>query len=293
MKLSLCNEVVRDLTFAEQCRLARELGYDGIEVAPFTLGEQPHRLPPASRRQVRAQAEAEGLTITGLHWLLVTPEGLSITAPDPQVRARTLDVMRGLIELCTDLGARYLVHGSPKQRAVPDGESVSEAADRASETFAAVAPDAEAAGVIYCIEPLAASETRLFNTVDEAVRLVDQVGSPALQAMIDVCAAAQTETLPVPDLVDHWLPGGRIGHVHLNDPNRRAPGQGALRFGPILDALRRHDYQGWCGVEPFVYEPDGPTTAARAIGYLSGLLESHAARATRRPALRPQDGRSG
>jgi hypothetical protein len=27
-------------------------------------------------------------------------------------------------------------------------------------------------------------------------------------------------------------------------------------------------------VEPFVYEPDGPSCAARAIGYLRGLQET-------------------
>ena len=291
MKLSLCNEVVRDLPFEEQCRLARDLGYDGLEVAPFTLGEQPHRLPDAKRREIRAQAERHDLVITGLHWLLITPEGLSITEPDPQVRTRTVDVMRGLIGLCADLGGRYLVHGSPRQRAVPTGETADDAQARAAEAFATVAKDAETAGVTYCIEPLAAGETALFNTVEQAARVVDAIGSPALRTMIDACAAAQSEALPLPELIDRWLPRGQIAHIHLNDPNRRAPGQGALRFGPILDALRRHSYQDWCGVEPFVYRPDGPTTAARAIGYLAGLLEQQAERAGRRPVLRPKGGR--
>jgi D-psicose/D-tagatose/L-ribulose 3-epimerase len=65
-----------------------------------------------------------------------------------------------------------------------------------------------------------------------------------------------------------------VAHVHLNDPNRRAPGQGDLRFGPILAALQRQGYAGIASVEPFVYEPDGPTCAARARGYLQGLLEA-------------------
>ena len=47
-----------------------------------------------------------------------------------------------------------------------------------------------------------------------------------------------------------------------------------LRFAPILAALRRQGYAGIASVEPFVYEPDGPTSAARAIGYLKGLLEA-------------------
>jgi D-psicose/D-tagatose/L-ribulose 3-epimerase len=96
--------------------------------------------------------------------------------------------------------------------------------------------------------------------------------------MIDTCAAGQAEAEPIPDLIDRWLPGGQVAHIHLNDPNRRAPGQGELRFAPILAALQRQGYDGIASVEPFLYEPDGPTSAARAIGYLKGVLEAQQTR---------------
>ncbi|MDX1540597.1 MAG: sugar phosphate isomerase/epimerase family protein [Geminicoccaceae bacterium] len=273
MRIALCNEVVRDLSIPDQARLAAGLGYHGLEIAPFTLGEEPHRLPMERRREVRSMVEDAGLRITGLHWLLVTPDGLSITARDPAVIERTVGVMRALVELCHDLGGSYLVHGSPKQRAVVPGDTVGTASARAADAFAQVAPAAEQAGVVYLIEPLARSETEVINTVDEAVAIVDAVASPALLTMIDACAAAQSEDDPVPALIERWVPTRRIGHIHLNDRNRKAPGQGRIRFRPILEALSRTRYAGWCGVEPFVYEPDGPTSAARAVGYLQGLLE--------------------
>jgi D-psicose/D-tagatose/L-ribulose 3-epimerase len=274
MKIALCNEVVRELPFAEQCRLAAALGYDGLEIAPFTLDDEPHLLPASRRREIRQQVEDAGLAITGLHWLLVTPAGLSITDRDPAVRRRTLEVMRGLVELCRDLGGTYLVHGSPKQRAVPPGDTAGTARGRAADVFAEIAPVAAEAEVVYLIEPLARSETALINTVEDAAAIVDAIASPALLTMIDVCAASQSEDDPVPDLIGRWVPTRRIGHIHLNDRNRKAPGQGRIRFGPILEALRPARYAGWCGVEPFVYEPDGPTSAARAIGYLRGLEEA-------------------
>ncbi len=93
--------------------------------------------------------------------------------------------------------------------------------------------------------------------------------------MIDTCAAA-AEAEPPDALAARWLPRGMIAHIHLNDPNKRAPGQGRLRFGPLLSTLRRLEYGGWLAVEPFDYSPDGPSCAARAIGYLRGLLEQPA-----------------
>ena len=47
MKISLCNEVIREMEFEEQCRFCKSLGYDGLELAPFTIDENPHLIPSA------------------------------------------------------------------------------------------------------------------------------------------------------------------------------------------------------------------------------------------------------
>lgn len=271
MRLTLCNEVIRDLPFARQCELAASLGYAGLEVAPFTLhAEAPHLLPTGQRAMLRRAAADAGIAVTGLHWLLVAPAGLSITSDDAALRTRTLDVMERLVGLAADLGAGLLVHGSPGQRRVAaegDGR-------RAEAAMARAGAWAAAAGVTYCLEPLAAREANWATTLAEAVAIVARIGNPALRTMLDVSAAGNGEVEPVPALLDRWLPGGWIAHVHLNDRNRRAPGQGEDRFGPILAALRRHGYAGLCGVEPFEYLPDGPGCAAFAAGYLRGAMEA-------------------
>ena len=282
MKIALCNEVLQPLLFAQQCALAAQLGYDGLEVAPFTLAEDPMALSDAQAVQFRRIAEDAGLTISGLHWLLVAPPGLSIVSADAAVRARTAEVMERLIELCALMGGRYLVHGSPKQRSVPPGETQSAARARAIECFARAARRAEACGVTYCIEPLSPRETDFINTVAEAAALVDEIGSPALRTMIDCSAAGQSEAEPVSALMQRWMPGGRIAHVQANDPNRRGPGQGAMAFAPIIATLLRMQaaghYHGIIAVEPFDCVPDGAGSAARAIGYLRGLVEGLAPR---------------
>jgi D-psicose/D-tagatose/L-ribulose 3-epimerase len=189
------------------------------------------------------------------------------------LRARTIDIMRSLITLAVDLGAGVLVHGSPVARQLEPGEEA-EGRKRGIDSFAAIAAAAEAASVVYCIEPLSRTETAFINTVAEAVTIVDTIGSPAVRTMIDCSAAAQNEADPLPDLARRWIPIGRIGHIHLNDPNRRGPGEGDLRFAPILAALRDSGYAGGAAVEPFIYEPDGPSCAARAAGYVRGILEA-------------------
>ena len=103
-RIALCNEVLRELDFARQCALAAQLGYDGLEVAPFTLSDAPHDLPPARIAELRRMAEDAGIVVSGLHWLLIKPDGLSLTDPDQTVRLRTIDVMRRLVTLCAGLG---------------------------------------------------------------------------------------------------------------------------------------------------------------------------------------------
>lgn len=273
MRIALCNEVLAPLPFARQCEVAAALGYQGLEVAPFTLGDAPLELSAAARASLRRAAQDAGIAVSGLHWLLRQPVGLSITSADAAVRARTLDTMRRQIALCADLGGAVLVHGSPAQRRLPPGEEAA-ARQRGIEAFAAVAADAQAAGVTYCIEPLAPPEADFIHTVAQAAAIVQAIGRPGLRTMLDCCAAARAEAEPVHAVLARWLPTGLLAHVQVNDPNLRGPGQGGLGFLAILRTLRQHGYAGWVAVEPFDYHPDGPASAARAIGYLRGLLEA-------------------
>ena len=277
MKFALCNEVLQPLPFAQQCELAAELGFDGLEVAPFTLAPDPMLISDAQAREFAQVAASHGMRIFGLHWLLVAPGGLSIVSNDSAVRQRTVDVMKRLVALCALMGGSYLVHGSPKQRSVPPDCSREEALARATECFAQAGAAAEAAGVVYCIEPLSTRETDLINTVAEAAQIVDAISSRGLKTMVDCSAAGQVEREPVHELMARWMPTGHIAHVQVNDPNRRGPGQGEMKFGPILEVISRMQvqghYEGIVAVEPFDYVPDGPGCAAHSIGYLKGVLE--------------------
>jgi len=274
VRIALCNEVIAPMPFPRQCEYAAKLGYDGLEIAPYTLSEEPQRLGSAQLAAARAAAEDAGIAITGLHWLLVKPAGLSISTRDDAVRRKTLDMMFALVDQCAELGGRYLVHGSPQQRRVDAGDTRAAALARAHACFAAVAERAEKAGVIYCIEPLSSEQTPLINTLAEAAKLVEAIGSRAVRTMLDCSSAGRMETAPLPALVDQYLPAGMLAHVQVNDRNRRGPGQGEQRFAPLFAALTRHGYAGDIAVEPFDYVPDGPGAAARAIGYVRGILEA-------------------
>lgn len=266
IKVALCNEMLRDLPFAAQCAQAAALGYDALEIAPFTLGDAPHRLSRDMLAQVRRALADAGLGMSGLHMLLQKPDGLSITSTDRNVARLTREVGEGFIALCAELGGRYLVHGSARQRELTAGREA-EGQAAAMAYFDAMARAAARAGVVYCVEPLAPDLTRYLNTVAEGAQIADAIGSPALRTMLD-CAHASHEARSIPGLIADYVASGHIAHIHVNDPNRRGPGQGALDFRPIVAAIKASGFRGTVGVEPFVYEPDGLTCARDSLRYL-------------------------
>ena len=274
MKLSLCNEVLRHLAFEEQCRVAAALGYAGLELAPFTLAADPSTLDERHARHTAAVAAEHGLAVSSLHWLLVQPEGLSLSTPDAALHARTVDFLRHLIDYAAACGASVLVHGSPKQRSPARGQSVEDALDRVVAGWQALAPHAQAAGVVYCIEPLGPFETPVLNTLAQAAAVVERIGSPALRTMLDLSAATLAEREDPVTLVRRHVPAGHIAHVQLNDRNRRGPGQGDTPVLPVLRALRETGYDGWLAMEPFDYHPDAVGCAAFSAGYVRGLLQA-------------------
>ena len=273
-RLALCNEVLAPWDFARQCAYASRLGYRALEVAPYTLADDPTRIGETQARQWAAIAADHGLAISGLHWLLVAPQGLSIASPDAAVRARTRDALHRLVELCAWMGGSYLVHGSPAQRNPLPGQGQADALARAIAAWVDAGAYASRLGLSYCIEPLSRDQTSVVNTIDEAMAIVEAAALPGLKTMLDTCSAGATESEPLPAIIDRLWPSGRLAHVQLNDRNRRGPGQGEDRFAPVLGALQRQGYAGWLAMEPFDYQPDGPGCAAHSIGYVRGLLEA-------------------
>ena len=123
MKISICNELFKGWDIEKIFDYAAQLGYDGVELAPFTMGETTLDISAAVRKSIRKAAAKAGIEIVGLHWLLVKPEGLYINHPDAGIRKKTQSYLKALIDLCGDLGGKVLVHGSPQQRTIKEGWS--------------------------------------------------------------------------------------------------------------------------------------------------------------------------
>ena len=265
MRFAICNELFEGWPFDRVCRFVKSAGYDGLELAPFTLATPITDLPADRRSELRATAADAAVEIVGLHWLLARTSGLHLTSPDRATRERTSTYLTALAEACRDLGGSVMVFGSPGQRSLVGGVSQAQAFDHAVDTFRRAMPAVADCGVTLCMEPLSAEETDFVNTCAEGARLVDAVSHPNFVLHLDV-KAMSSEPTPVTELIERHA--GRAGHFHANDPNRGGPGSGDTDFLPIFQALDRAGYDGWVSVEVFDFKPDPETIAIRSIGYM-------------------------
>jgi sugar phosphate isomerase/epimerase len=269
MKFAICNELFEGWSFDRVCRFVKSVGYDGLELAPFTLAARITDVTAVQRAELRRQAADAGVEIIGLHWLLAKTEGLYLTSPERAVRERTAEYVVALADACADFGGNLMVFGSPKQRSLLPGVSQDEAYGWAAETFRAAMPRVAGRGVKICMEPLAPADTDFVTSCADAVRLIEMVGHPNVVLHLDVKAMA-SEPTPTVELIRRYAP--QAGHFHANDANLRGPGFGDTDFVPIFQSLRGAGYDQWVSVEVFDYKPDPETIARKSIEYMDECL---------------------
>ncbi len=270
MKFAICNETFQDWPFERAFGFARECGYTGIEIAPFTMALDARDISAARRREVCEQADAAGLEVIGLHWLLAKTQGYYLTSPDAAVRQRTKDYVCELARLCRDLGGRIMVFGSPLQRNLLPGVSHDQAMQFAAEVFQAAMPVFEDLDVTLAVEPLGPADGNFLLTAAAGRRLCEMVGSPHCRLHLDV-KAMSSEGRAVADIIRENAE--LMVHFHANDPNKLGPGMGDVDFHPIFETLGQIDYQGWVSVEVFDYTPGPEYLARESINYMQRVLE--------------------
>ncbi len=270
MKFAICQELFVDWDWERQCKLIAEIGYTGIELAPFTLAPRITDVSAEPRQSMRKQAEDRSLETVGLHWLLAKTEGLHLTTSDVSVRAATAEYLIALGRACADFGGELMVFGSPFQRSLEAGMTREQAYANAAEVFTAALPALAERNIAICMEPLTTNETDFVNTCADAMELIQMVDQPNFKLHQDVKAMLGAEAESVPALIEKYA--AYVGHFHVNDTNLLGPGMGETEYAPIFAALLQSGYRGWVSVEVFDYEPGAEKIARHSFDYMQQTL---------------------
>jgi len=251
---------------ADAFREAAELGCQGVEL-------HLRRSEDVDVRAVKRLAADYGLEIPTLGTgMAAVEDGLTLSDPDAAVRARTVERLRGHLELAAEIGSAVTI-GSISGR-LGRGEEAQRRAQRARalECLAEVCRVGEPLGVTVLLEPLNRYECDYLNTLADGMSAVAEVGAPNLKLLADTFHMNIEEA----DLAAS-LTAARacLGHVHLADSNRRAPGHGHLDFAAILDTLEGMGYQGYLSMEVFPV-PDARRAIQDGVAAIRAALESRA-----------------
>lgn len=270
-KYAMCNESMADLSWPQQCRIIGDAGYEGVEIAAFTLvKEGVQEIGQARRKEMISAMKDAQIRCVGLHWLLAPPpKGLHFTTPDVAVRRKTIGYFNELIDFCGDMGGSYMIFGSPKQRNTK-GITVEEAKRHFAEGLAEVADHAQRRGVRILIEPLGTRTTDVVNTMAEASELAQRVNHPAIQGMFDF-NNTPNETEPFDVLIRKHFE--RIRHIHVQEQGGKHLGTGTAvnDYVRAFQTLKDLGYDKWVSLEVFDFSPGGKTIAEESMTVLKQI----------------------
>jgi len=270
-KYAMCNESMREKSWAEQCEIIAEAGYQGVEIAPFTLvKEGVQEITLANRKEMAATMKESGIECAGLHWLLAPPpKGLHFTTADKLVRRKSVAYLDELIDFCGDLGGTVMIFGSPRQRNTV-GISIDEAKKYFADGLAQVAKHAQRRGVKILIEPLDTRQTDVVNTMAEALEIVKRVNHRAIKLMFDF-HNTPNETEPFDVLIKKFY--RHIYHVHVQeiDGKHLGTGSGVNDYVKAFQELKDLKYDKWISLEVFDFSPGGKRIAEESMKVLKQI----------------------
>ncbi len=254
MKIAICNELFKGWLLKDIYEYVSRLGYEGVEIAPFTISNDVRMIVHKERKEISDLASSYNLEIVGIHSLLVAPKGLHLTHPDESIRQLTNQYLCELVKFTSEIGGKFLVLGSPNQRNVLNGLSYQNAWEYARQILYECSRFAEKYDVIIALEPLTRQFTNFINTAEEAIKLIREVSHPNLMLNLDIFSMLD-EGKPIPDIIRESKE--YLINFHANDDNGLGPGFGKIDYGPIIEALKEIKYDGFLSVEVFDVSP-GP-----------------------------------
>jgi len=279
-----------DLRLDDALGLLADLGYDGVGLTLDHMHLDPLAPDLAARtRGVARRLGALGLGVTvetGARYVLDPrrKHGPSLLDPDPEDRARRVDLLVRAVQVAADLGA-HAVHCF--SGITPAGTDTDLAWKRLAEALAPVLDAATAAGMPLAVEP---EPGHLLATLADFHRLRRLLDDPEpLGLTLDIGHCQCLEPLPPEACVRAAAPWLR--HVQIEDMRRGVHehlpfGDGEIDFPPVLAALADTGYRGLTVVELPRHSHAGPHYAEQSLPFL------HAAAgptASSEPAARPGD----
>ena len=202
----------------------------------------------SARRDLARAAKDAGIELT---YCIGLPAQYDLASPDASVRANGLEYVRKLLRMIGEMDGKILggiLYSCWPATQFPQGDK-RPWWDRSVASVREIARTAADEGVTYCLEVVNRFEQFLLNTAAEGVQFAKEVDSDSVKLLLDAFHMNIEEDF-IGDAVRSAK--GYIGHIHIGEANRKAPGRGHMQWDDLMDGLRDADYTGRIVMEPFI-----------------------------------------
>lgn len=222
----------------------KDLGFDALEISAGEL------LNMSKEDLERLKALTKELDLE-LSANLGPPKKYDVSSKDPEIRKAGLAYYSELMKAMDILDCRRLIGAlhsswpfdfSDKDKATFWKNGV--------ESLKVMGEEAESLGIELSLEVLNRFDGIVFNTADEAIQFVKEVGSDAVKVHLDTFHMNIEED----DMLEAIRKSGKyLGHMHVCEGNRKLPSpeKGHLDWVGIGQALRDVDYKDLIIIEAF------------------------------------------
>lgn len=223
-----------------------EIGFDILEFQAQPLLEMSRE----HMRELVQLAEECGIELT---YSLGLDRNYDVSSLDEKVRLGGVDYLKRIVERIGFMGGTLLSGVSYAGWGTPDNFNGDKRPywENSIKSMKEIIKTAENCGVTYCVEAVNRFETCLINTAEEALKYVDEVGSPNIGVLLDTYHM-NIEENNIGDAIR--LAGNKLTSFHTGENNRTAPGRGHLNWDEIFGALSEIGYKGRIVSEPFVMQ---------------------------------------
>ena len=249
MKLSVSTAVYGMVDLKKIIFRVAELGYDAVELTAAL--HIPVQTTAERRKEVKGWIRSAGIECSALHYIF--DGSIRLLSTDPQEMERSVEYMRKIIDLSSDVESGTVIVGSGgKTRSFEPDWDKEKAIKCITEVIRESGEYAKGKGVVLAMEAINRYETNFLNTLKEAADFVAMVDHPNVRTMADTYHMNIEEVCPADEIRKY---GHTLANLHLADSNRYAPGEGHFDFVALAQALKDINYSKYCSFEVFGLYP--------------------------------------
>lgn len=246
MKISVSNIAWGKDNLDDFIHLIKKNDCDGIELAPSLIWDEPVKSNRNERTRIRKKIKENNLDLVGFHSLLFTRPDLQFFKNE-DTRLKTIEYLKKMIDLCSDLEGNQLIFGSPKNRSI-FGKDYNKCFNQFLEDINEIADYCKKKGVIFCIEPLGENYTDFIKSNKEGGEIVKKINNKYFKLHLDTKTFFYTKEDPMM-IVDKY--GEFLQHVHISDENLQQPGliNKIDDHKSIINSLKKINYNKYVSIE--------------------------------------------